>query len=364
MKKTVSLVFSILLISISSIFAQQKEPIMSFEKLKHDYGNITQEAGSAEYKFVFTNTGAEPIIISIVKTSCGCTSPLWSKEPVAPGASGFISVAFNPKNRPGHFTKTITVTSNAKNSPVTLTITGTVGEKTQTKEQEYPHEIGKLRLNSVHVNFASIFTDQVKTQTIKIYNPTAADMKVSFENERVPKYLTIEVSPETLKPEEVGTITIVYDASKVHDWDYVRASLYLFIDGQRVNNKRINVSAIVKEKFSDKATKNPPVIEFDSEVFNFGTMNEGESVTHEYTFKNTGKTDLIIRKTRASCGCTAVNVTKEPVPPGGSGTIKATFNSKGKSGKQNKIITVITNCPSPKQNKILLKITGTVNKKQ
>ena len=177
-----------------------------------------------------------------------------------------------------------------------------------------------------------------------------------------PKYLKIKVSPENLQPDAHGTITITYDGSQVNDWDYVRATLYLSINDKRINNKRINVSAIVKEKFTNEDMKNPPIIEFDNTEFNFETLTQGESVTHEYTFKNTGKSDLIIRKTRASCGCTAVNVTKEPIPPGGTGTIKATFNSRGKSGKQNKIITVITNCPAPKQSKILLKIVGTVTK--
>ncbi len=360
MKKTGILLIVILFVASNFIYAQQKEAKMSFEKEKHNFGAVKQDGGSVDYQFVFTNTGAKPIIIEDVKSSCGCTTPSWSKAPVAPGAKGDITASFNPDKRPGHFNKTITVTSNAENSPITLTVTGDVGEVAVTPEKEYPSKVGILRMNTTHANFASMVNNEKKTKELYIYNPTKATVKVIADPSYMPKYVTATISPSDIPAGGKATLKIVYDASKVNDWDYVRGSLYLNINGQRETKSRINVSAVITEKFTEKQKKNSPKIEFETTEFNFGTIKQGDKVDYTFTFKNTGKTDLYIRKTKASCGCTAVNMSKEAIPPGETGTIKTTFNSAHKKGKQNKVVTVITNCAEPKHNKILLRVKGTV----
>lgn len=86
-----------------------------------------------------------------------------------------------------------------------------------------------------------------------------------------------------------------------------------------------------------------PVIEFDNKTFDFGMVKEGEKVTHTYQVRNTGEAPLIIENARASCGCTTPEWTKEPIPVGGTGFVKAGFDSKGKSGMQNKTITITAN---------------------
>ncbi|MDP2889611.1 MAG: DUF1573 domain-containing protein [Bacteroidota bacterium] len=98
-----------------------------FDKMAHDYGTIIQGAdGNCEFKFV--NKGKAPIILNEVKASCGCTSPDWTRTPVAPGETGTIKVAYNT-NIAGAFNKTVTVNSNAKNTPVVLLIKGIVTAK-------------------------------------------------------------------------------------------------------------------------------------------------------------------------------------------------------------------------------------------
>lgn len=98
-----------------------------FEKLVHDYGTITQGAdGNCE--FVFTNKGEKPIILSNVRASCGCTAPTWPREPILPGQQGVIKVGYNTLIV-GGFSKVISVTSNAANSNVTLTVKGNVVQK-------------------------------------------------------------------------------------------------------------------------------------------------------------------------------------------------------------------------------------------
>lgn len=345
--------------------AQQKEAVMSFDVMKHDFGNLTQEGGAAKYSFKFTNTGGEPITITNVKSSCGCTTPSWSKTPIKPGATGYVEASYDPRNRPGHFSKTITVQSNASNSPIVLTITGNVAEKEKSIADKYPQVVGQLRLDKIYLNFGNTYNDEIeKTMELKMYNPTSEDLKIVVEDKYRPQYTTVTVTPEVLKPEQEGTITVKYDASQVNDWDYVRGNIYLTINDQRVTQKRIQVSAIIKEKFTAEQLLNPPKIEFEETTFEFDTINEGDVINYEFKYTNTGKTDLVIRKTRSSCGCTAVSLSKEPLKPGETGTIKATFNTNHKRNRQVKTITVITNCPEEKYNKIILKLSGFVNPKQ
>lgn len=90
----------------------------------HDFGTIPQGI-PVKHKFEFTNTGKEPIIVSNVQKTCGCTVTEWTKEPVMPGQKGFVLAEFNAAKE-GPFTKAITVQSDAKTPSVKLYFKGTV----------------------------------------------------------------------------------------------------------------------------------------------------------------------------------------------------------------------------------------------
>ncbi len=89
------------------------------------------------------------------------------------------------------------------------------------------------------------------------------------------------------------------------------------------------------------------LIQFTEPEFNFGKVKAGETVEHDYVFKNTGKEPLIISNAKGSCGCTVPEWPKEPIPVGGTGKIKVQFDSKGKSGQQTKQVTITANTDPP-----------------
>jgi hypothetical protein len=101
-----------------------KAGVLSFETEEIDYGTIPQDADGMK-TFKFTNTGTNPIVINQVKTSCGCTVPTYSKEPVLAGATGEIQIKY-ATDRIGKFTKTITVISNASEPNKVIKIKGEV----------------------------------------------------------------------------------------------------------------------------------------------------------------------------------------------------------------------------------------------
>jgi hypothetical protein len=106
---------------VLSVVAQDakpaKGPVLTLEKTSHDFGDI-QQGEVVEHVFKFTNTGNEPLIITNVQASCGCTTPQWTKEPVMPGGKGEIKVGFNSAGRMGIQSKSLPVISNAVNDVV------------------------------------------------------------------------------------------------------------------------------------------------------------------------------------------------------------------------------------------------------
>lgn len=87
-------------------------------------------------------------------------------------------------------------------------------------------------------------------------------------------------------------------------------------------------------------------ITFEKSTFDFGDIKQGQVVTATFKFKNTGKAPLILSNVATTCGCTVPAWPKDPLAPGKSAEITATFNSAGKSGQQNKVITVFSNAKS------------------
>lgn len=105
--------------------SDENAAVITFEKTIHDFGNI-MEGEKAEYAFKFTNTGNKQLIISNVASSCGCTVPTYTKEPVEPGGTGIIRVVFDSKLRIDHFEKAVTITANTNPIETRLLVRGFV----------------------------------------------------------------------------------------------------------------------------------------------------------------------------------------------------------------------------------------------
>jgi hypothetical protein len=88
---------------------------------------------------------------------------------------------------------------------------------------------------------------------------------------------------------------------------------------------------------------NLPVLTFADTAHNFGTIKEGEKVTYDFAFANTGKSPLLINSAEGSCGCTVADYPREPIPPGKSAVMKVVFASAGKQGHQEKTVAINTN---------------------
>ena len=122
-----------LFFALTTIYAQGPDtdaetvngPQINFAKSKHDFGEVNQ-GEKVQYDFLYVNTGSGPLVISDVKTTCGCTAPNWSREALAPGDSAKLKVVFSSVGKRGMQNKVITIYSNAVNNPERVTLTGNV----------------------------------------------------------------------------------------------------------------------------------------------------------------------------------------------------------------------------------------------
>jgi hypothetical protein len=121
---------AIVLLAATTLFAQESKPapaakedgpVLTLEKTTHDFGDIYQ-GDVVEHVFKFTNTGNQPLIITNIQISCGCTTPDWPRTPIMPGGKGEIKVGFNSNGKMNKQTKTLPIISNAVNdSSITFT---------------------------------------------------------------------------------------------------------------------------------------------------------------------------------------------------------------------------------------------------
>ncbi|WP_258104900.1 DUF1573 domain-containing protein [Marinoscillum sp. MHG1-6] len=114
-------------------------PKIEFEEKLHEFGDITQ-GDRVEYTFKYKNTGTEPLLLASVRTTCGCTAPNWSRDPLAPGESADLIVRFNSTGKMGMQNKVITINSNATNSIEKVKITANVLPKAPVATEETEKE--------------------------------------------------------------------------------------------------------------------------------------------------------------------------------------------------------------------------------
>jgi hypothetical protein len=345
----------------SEVRGQQIKPVINFNDKEYNFGTFTEAAGIVTHDFIFTNQGKAPLLISNVKTSCGCTAPEWPHEPVLPGKNGTIRISFDPKDQEGSFNKTIQVYSNADPPVVNLAIKGVV-IPAESFNEVYKFTIGDVRFETVYASFGEIVKGSKPLYRIKVFN-ASHDKPVTITFRQLPAHLKARIIPETLSPQQEGVIEIEFNSAAVNEWDYVVNRLDLLMNGQNVPNSRLNITANIKEDFSGLTASDmaaSPMAKFDETSFDFGTINDKTLVEHSFILTNAGKSDLFIRKVSASCGCTAVQPDKTQIRPGESTAIKSVFNPAGREGSQKKAITVITS--DPKHSKIILWISGSVIK--
>jgi len=245
MKKLVFFV----VVSLLSAASFSQELSLSFKETTHDFGTVSENTGKISYDFEFTNIGSTPVALTNVRASCGCTTPNWTKEPVAPGKKGIIKVTYSTTGRPGKFNKSITVTSTADGTTgtTTLYIKGDVTPKSPTSNfQVAPTtSFDGISLSREQISF-SLTPNGSKTEFIQLENK--GNVSVKIELGTLPDYMNIKSNIRELKPGEKGTIAIGCNASKIKKAGTYENSLSIQVSnasGKKYDQK-VLIQTIVK----------------------------------------------------------------------------------------------------------------------
>ncbi|MCX6301739.1 MAG: DUF1573 domain-containing protein [Bacteroidia bacterium] len=355
--KKLFLFISMVIISVSAV----SQPVMKLTESEHDFGTFKEEAGKQTYNFHVFNTGNSPLVIQNVVASCGCTQPEWTRQPIPAGEEGIITAIYDPKDRPGRFNKTLSVYTNSKPEVVVFVIKGEVIPREKTIEEIFTFPVGAVRFESNHLAFTNVKKTEKKIRVMQLINISKEPVKIGFDN--LPAHLSIKANPETLKPGQKGIIEGTYDATKNGGWGNVSDMVKIVLNDVVQENVYYYVSANLVEDFSSmtrEEMENAPVFKLAATTVELGTIPGATAREVEFKFTNEGKSDLIIRHVRSTCGCTAVLQGQQGVgiKPGGSSSIKAVFNSGSYSGKVTKAIYVYSN--DPKNSEVILMLNATV----
>lgn len=341
MKKNITIL--LLLLLPIALFAQSEALI--FKIKEHDFGNIKEESGMVSCIFKFENQGKVPIIINAVQASCGCTTPVWTKEPVLPSKMGMVKVTYNPANRPGKFAKTITVTTSAGSKQ--LLIKGIVSPRPKSLSELYPKKMEQLRLTTSYVMFNEIGNKQQRVITVNVVNDSQEDVLVTFA--KTPSYFEVHMDKSSLKPKEKGQIKVTYDASKTNFWGFNSDIIPVLVNGVQKAANNLIVTATVIEDFSNmnkEEIENAPVLGIDKFEKQFQSVIAGDKVKTQFKITNIGKRPLILHKIDTSSEALEVKIGKMVIQPNTQEVLDVTFDTAGKNGYQNQQITIITNVPN------------------
>ncbi|MEL6627438.1 MAG: DUF1573 domain-containing protein [Bacteroidota bacterium] len=319
-------------------FAQK----IQFDKTTHEFGEMDKGA-KAEHTFSFTNMSEEPIKLTRVRASCGCTTPKWTTNEIKPGEKGEIDVKYNT-NRMGAFTKTVTVTYDSVERPIILYIKGKVNASPEDENAKFPIKMGSLAFDKdVH---ALGVLDSDKEKTVKIRVKNIGPKPVTFTGDMDKEIMfDVKVADQTLTPGQVSTIDVTTQGNKFITYSAFSKKVVLYTDDENQKDKAFTFNGSVNRVYTAEEKAKMPKIEFETLEYNAGNVLEGEKVTYAFVFKNTGKEDLVLDNVKASCGCTATAPKDKIVKAGQTSEIVATFNSRGRRGMQNKSITVRSNDP-------------------
>lgn len=353
MDRFVLCVLAMFLANIS--FAQLSEPLVFREKI-HDFGSILEQDGPATFEFVVSNKSTRPVKIVNVQPSCGCTTPDWTKEPIAVGATGFIRASFDPKGRPGYFDKTLSVTTDWDGLPIVLRIKGNViNPETVNAPSLFTVAVGNLRFKSNSFNLGKVFINR-DTEPVVFPFRNAGKDSIHFKGYVAPRYIKV-TTPKVIAPDQTANIKIAFDAKLKNQYGFTSENVELKTDDIEFPEKSFSVFATTEEyfpKLSEKELAEAPVLLLQANVVNFGVVRAGAVLSREIKMTNTGKKDLIIRHAQGNCVCLAIGPGARVLKPGQETTLKITLDTQGRTGPQNKSVTIYSTDPQNPVQRITL----------
>lgn len=327
----------------------EEEKVIKFDEKIHDFGDVLESDGDLTHTFNFKNVYKEPIVVHNVVSSCGCTTPEWTRQPIMPGKEGTIKVTFSNDQGPYPFDKSLTVYVSDLSRPVILRIRGNVLDKKKPLSASYPLRFGPLGFRQTEFSLGYIDQGVTKADYTQIANLSRASATIAVSSGS--GILRISVTPNPVPAGKTARLNFTLDpnAAKEPIWGRIDTKASLIVNGQKVPGE-ITVSAVIKDNFcnmTEAQMKSAPEPVIEKSYFEFGQIKSGTAVSAQYTVINKGKTPLVIHAVDGKEKGVRV-ATKMPltIAAGKSAVIKVNFDSTGYRGEMLEVFTMITNSPS------------------
>ncbi len=325
-----------------------EEEVVRFEEKVHDFGDLLLSDKSVSCKFKFTNISGKPIVVHNVVSSCGCTVPQWTREPVKPGGTGAIEVTFKNDQGAYPFSKSITAYISGINRPVVLHIKGVVYGKKMTLKEMYTHTIGGLLgTRETTMTLGNMYQGKAKSDATSIANLSKKPVQVKVVSED--PALSVAVVPNPIPAGAKASLTYTVNTKNGEKkWGNSEYWASFVLDGKPASEK-IRVTATIADDFdgyTQAQKERGPVPAFSQGYVEIGEVDKGFVKDHTITIKNTGKSQLTIYKADSDDGRTTI-LTKTPIKiaPGKSADVKIKYDTSTQTGEFVSIVTFTTNSP-------------------
>ena len=216
--------------------------LLQFDTCRLSVGTLNEEDQPRTVSFRFRNVSQQPLTLTKVTTSCGCTGAVFSKKPLAPQEESRIELTFHPKNRPGTVDAEALVYTNLSNqSPVArLSLTGYV--KAGDEWSHLPQSMGHLRLTQKQVEFQ--LSEKTKKQRIACAN--SGEQPLKLKAMLLPAGLTLHTEPEVIQPGQEGDLVISLEPEKITLLDTDEKTLSIILDGVNGKPSERTIKVLIK----------------------------------------------------------------------------------------------------------------------
>lgn len=337
-------------------------------KLDNEIANMGEVMFQLPAKATFTlmNDGKDPLQITKVHPSCGCTKVEWTREAIPPGGKGTIEAWYDAKML-GVFQKDIEVYTNASADPIFLHLQGRVVAKMTDYTGTFPIQMGTLRLSTNDIVFDNVNKGDHPQAELQIVNTSRKSYKPQLMH--LPPYLTAQYLPETLAGGRIGRILLTLDSEKLMQMGLTQTSVYLsrYMGDKIEDENEIDVSAILLPDFShlsaaDRANAPKLQTSTDSLVLKpssgkkYILFGEERSPSGTILLTNTGQTPLHINMVQVFSKALGVKLGNRVIAPGKATKLKVTVQNKDR--KKNKTVPrILLITDDPAQPKKIIKIT-------
>lgn len=350
------------------------EKIVEIDRPVHDFGDILSSQGPVSCKFNVKNVSSRAISILNVASSCGCTDVSWTRETIAPGASGTISATYSNDEGEFNFDKALTAYISDVKKPIVLRLRGSVHESVRPVGELYPAHFGPIGLKSATVRGPNVEQGQPRSGEFKIANTGSKRICVTFKD--ISDGLSISLPPQSIAPGETADVSYtitpstgkwgrqLYFATPLADGRSYpleiseadgnapkgAEALLSEIHGTPENGDlQFAVTSWTKDDFSGMSREQKASaarLSAKESSASFGRVKAGTKVKVSFELSNTGKADARIYA--MDTDTPRLQATGDGfIKSGQKGSISATLDTAGlPSGEVLAILTLTTNCPS------------------